>query len=503
MNRTASESLFSRTPYESLSMEEKDLLRRNFVVLIAMAVSSLMVIGSIASMGAASSDGSAAIMFIQPLTTIVLAGLHYLRKGIRVFGYAAIVLVLLTNLNTTLQTPALYNIQSVYYLAAMSLIFMNLPILLIGSVGGLGVILLILFGQQDQLHVTSDDQFTYLLLYLLISMLFFCLYIVSRRLMRNMEESRRQTETLLRAQEEQKQALIGSAAAVNEKMKEIAGMGAENNRIFDEMSGAFQEISAGAGLQADSASTISESVQRLNAFVQEMSVSNDTLLERAGDAARLSQDGQGHMQDLADIYESFKSEMGDLTSRFAELTSQLEETGKISDTIQEIANQTNLLSLNASIEAARAGEQGRGFAVVAGEIRKLADMTARSAESISMQIVDFRNRTEVTRERLDQAARGMQHTEEVREQAAKAFHAIASAVETLKRLTDRQNEMMDKLGEQAGQIGDSTSHLASTSEQASATLQELTATLQSLSEMNRVSLERIRQAESNLQEMIR
>ena len=167
--------------------------------------------------------------------------------------------------------------------------------------------------------------------------------------------------------------------------------------------------------------------------------------------------------------------MEELTEAMQRITERSQKIGDIIQTIEEIATQTNLLSLNASIEAARAGEAGKGFAVVAGEIQRLAEQCADSVNS--------------TRELIEQAISEVEHGNELNELTEQSLVKIQEDVKKVVVLANQTKEAsinqaaaMEQLNAGVEQISGVVQNNAATAQETSATSEELSAQAESLKE---------------------
>lgn len=167
-----------------------------------------------------------------------------------------------------------------------------------------------------------------------------------------------------------------------------------------------------------------------------------------------------------------------MNKTITEVDTSSEEIGIIIETIGQIANQTNLLSLNAAIEAARAGEQGKGFAVVADEIRKLAEQSSQSAQKISNLITGIQeqsksavNSMEVAKSISDSQSTAVQQTE-------RSFENIASSIKTLIEKIEEINNDNTQMSSSKDTLVDIISGIAAASQQTSAATQQVSASTQ-------------------------
>lgn len=210
----------------------------------------------------------------------------------------------------------------------------------------------------------------------------------------------------------------------------------------------------------------------------------DDIARRAEDgfvsAAGQGRAGQQDLDESASGLHALGTNLSDVFDRIEELAKRSAQIANIVVTIREITSQTNLLSLNAAIEAARAGEHGRGFSVVADEIRKLADLAARSAEEIDVIVREVTGTTKDVSSRIAAARRDFIDREQAVEVTAGRFKEINSTFEetdrtfkTLTRFAQKHAELSANANEALKKIGATQGEQSIAAEQLRATAGEL------------------------------
>lgn len=175
-------------------------------------------------------------------------------------------------------------------------------------------------------------------------------------------------------------------------------------------------------------------VMQVAAAMQEISVANSEVASAAGDAGeaverneKYARDGDANMDKNRAAMHKVVATANHTVDIVSNLNESIQKIGQITTVIREIADQTNLLALNAAIEAARAGEQGRGFAVVADEVRKLAERTSSSTSEISGVVKSIREETEAAVASMGEVKQDLQESSRLNELTDVALKQIVTA----------------------------------------------------------------------------
>ena len=200
-----------------------------------------------------------------------------------------------------------------------------------------------------------------------------------------------------------------------------------------ELSATAEEISKGTETLTSRASQTAAAVEDMNATVGQVAQNSGKAASLAQDTVKTAKDGGAVVSNTISGMQQLSAAVSNSATIIAELGKSSDQIGEIVRTIEDIADQTNLLALNAAIEAARAGEQGRGFAVVADEVRKLAERTTKATKEIGDMI---RQIQQDTRGAVDSMQQGTQKVSAGVELVNKTGEALSQIVQMVSESAD-------------------------------------------------------------------
>jgi methyl-accepting chemotaxis protein len=243
----------------------------------------------------------------------------------------------------------------------------------------------------------------------------------------------------------------------------------------EQLSAVTEQTSAGVNSQKVETDQVATAMNEMAATVQEVARNAEEASEAAVAADQQAREGDKVVGEAIAQIERLASEVGNSTEAMGHLKRESDKIGSVLDVIKSVAQQTNLLALNAAIEAARAGEAGRGFAVVADEVRSLAQRTQKSTEEIEELIVGLQSGTQQVATIMDNSRGLTDSSVELTRRAGNALENITRTVSAIQAMNQQIATAAEQQSAVAEEINRSVLNVRDVSEQTSAASEETAA----------------------------
>ena len=246
--------------------------------------------------------------------------------------------------------------------------------------------------------------------------------------------------------------LLGALSAMQTNLRQtiqhIAGSATQLASAAEELSAVTEEASKGLQQQNNEIDQAATAVNEMTAAVEEVARNAVSTSEASSQSNQAAREGRDRVVETVGAIQTMTQDVQNTALMIEGLATQGRDIGKVLDVIRAIAEQTNLLALNAAIEAARAGEAGRGFAVVADEVRALAHRTAQSTQEIEKMVAGIQSGTGEAVQSMQQSNQRTQTTLELARAAGVALEQITQSIS----LINERNLVIASASEEQAQV---------------------------------------------------
>lgn len=272
--------------------------------------------------------------------------------------------------------------------------------------------------------------------------------------------------------------------SLSDMIGSIANTSGQVASSSEELSVTVQQITRRVNEQADRAAQVATSATEMSQTVIDIAKSASNIATSAKDTVRIAGEGSGIVNKTVDEVQEIAEIVKESSKMLSNLGERSRQIGEIVTVINDIADQTNLLALNAAIEAARAGEQGRGFAVVADEVKKLAERTSKATKEIGTMIVAVQNETGRAVSFMNESLKRVESGVDLSTQAGESLHKIVDSVNGLQSMVDQIASATEQMSSVSGQISDYIEVIANISKETSSSSGEIANASEDLSRLS-------------------